>query len=39
MTWIFSGPDGRATFEWAVLDGQPCIRWRRIGGHAIFGEP
>ena len=39
MTWSFSGPDGRATFEWAVLDGEPCIRWRRIGGHAIFGEP
>ena len=39
MTWSFSGPDGRATFEWAEIDGAPCIRWRRIGGHAIFGEP
>ena len=39
MTWSFAGPDGRATFEWAEIDGAPCIRWRRIGGHAIFGEP
>ena len=39
MTWSFSGPDGRATFEWIVIDGEPGIRWRRIGGHAIFGSP
>lgn len=39
MTWSFSGPDGRATFEWVQFDGEPGIRWRRIGGHAIFGEP
>jgi len=39
MTWSFSGPDGRATFEWIALDGEPAIRWRRIGGHAIFGQP
>lgn len=39
MTWSFSGPDGRATFEWILIDGQPGIRWRRIGGHAVFGEP
>jgi hypothetical protein len=39
MTWSFSGPDGRATFEWIVIDGEPAIRWRRIGGHAIFREP
>jgi hypothetical protein len=38
MTWSFAGPDGRATFEWIEIDGQPAIRWRRIGGHAIFGE-
>jgi hypothetical protein len=38
MTWSFAGPDGRATFEWVEIDGAPCIRWRRIGGHAIFGE-
>jgi hypothetical protein len=39
MTWSFSGPDGRATFEWIEIDGEPAIRWRRIGGHAIFGRP
>ena len=39
VTWSFSGPDGRATFEWVEIDGEPGIRWRRIGGHAIFGDP
>jgi hypothetical protein len=39
MTWSFAGPDGRATFEWIEIDGQPAIRWRRVGGHAIFGAP
>jgi hypothetical protein len=39
MTWSFSGPDGRATFEWAQVDDEPAIRWRRVGGHAIFGDP
>jgi hypothetical protein len=39
MTWSFSGPDGRATFEWVEIRGEPGIRWRRIGGHAIFGAP
>ena len=37
MTWSFAGPDGRATFEWIEIRGEPGIRWRRIGGHAIFG--
>ena len=39
MTWSFAGPDGRATFEWVEIDGEPAVRWRRIGGHAIFGNP
>lgn len=39
MTWSFSGPDGRTTFEWVELDGQLAVRWRRIGGHAIFKTP
>jgi hypothetical protein len=39
MTWSFAGPDGRATFEWIEIRGEPGIRWRRIGGHAIFGAP
>lgn len=38
-TWSFSGPDGRATFEWIVVDGEPRIRWRRIGGHGVFKKP
>ncbi len=39
MTWSFSGPDGRATFEWVEIDGTYGIRWRRIGTHEIFREP
>ena len=39
LTWSYAGPDGRATFEWIEIDGQPAIRWRRVGGHAIFREP
>ena len=39
MTWSFSGPDGRATFEWVEIDGELAIRWRRIGGHSIFARP
>jgi len=39
MTWSFSGPDGRATFEWIQIGGEPGVRWRRIGGHAIFANP
>jgi hypothetical protein len=39
MTWSFAGPDGRATFEWVRIDGEPAIRWRRVGGHEIFKQP
>ena len=39
LTWSFSGPDGRATFEWVEVDGEPAIRWRRVGGHEIFRAP
>jgi hypothetical protein len=44
MTWSFSGPDGRATFEWVTVtdDGDlqhPAIKWRRIGKHSIFRRP
>jgi len=38
MTWSFAGPDGRATFEWIEVDGELAVRWRRIGGHEIFGH-
>ena len=37
MTWSFAGPDDRATFEWTRVQGELAVRWRRIGGHAIFG--
>lgn len=39
MTWSFSGPDGRATFEWFQLDGALALRWRRIGTHRFFRSP
>lgn len=39
LTFNFSGPDIRATFEWSQLDGARAVRWRRIGGHAIFKNP
>lgn len=45
MTWSFSGPDGRATWEWgSVVDAESgerhrAVRWRRVGGHAIFKRP
>lgn len=37
MTW--SWPNGRATFEWIEIEGEPAIRWRRVGGHEIFAAP
>lgn len=44
MTWSFSGPDGRATWQWITVitvDGvsMPAVRWRRLGGHKIFRQP
>lgn len=39
MTSSFAGPDGRATFEWVTIEGESAIRWRRVGGHAIFSAP
>lgn len=43
LSWSFSGPDGRATWEWTTVEvgGQrhPAVRWRRIGGHRIFNDP
>ncbi len=39
MTWSFTGPDGRATFEWTTIEGVLGLRWRRIGGHRILREP
>jgi hypothetical protein len=39
MTWSFSVPDGRATFEFVTIDGEPAILWRRIGDHSTNREP
>jgi hypothetical protein len=39
MAWSFAGPDGRATFEWILINGELAIRWRRIGGHEVFERP
>jgi hypothetical protein len=39
LTWSFSGPDGRATFDFVPLGSDRLVRWRRIGDHRVFGEP
>ncbi len=38
MTWA---PDGRATFEFGdpEREGHAHVVWRRVGTHAIFGQP
>lgn len=39
MTWSFSSPDGRATFEFVTADGELRLRWRRVGDHDVFKRP
>ena len=39
MTWSWNNPDGRATWQWTEIDGEPAILWRRVGTHAVFGNP
>ena len=44
MTWSFSGPDGRATWEWTTVPDSggsehPAVRWRRLCDHKIFRNP
>ena len=47
MTWSFSGPDGRATWEWVTIEvsvkGKKrkvrAVQWRRVGRHDVFTEP
>lgn len=39
MTWSMRNPDGRATWQWVEIDGEPGIRWRRLGDHTIFNAP
>jgi len=33
--------DGRASFDYGPeqLEGEPHVRWRRIGTHSIFSDP
>jgi len=39
FTWSFARPDGRTTFEFMTIDGQPAVVLRRIGRHDIYKEP
>ncbi|MFY2858709.1 hypothetical protein ACOJVU_02435 [Mycobacterium sp. THU-M104] len=39
MTWSFTNPDGRATFELVTVDDELRCRWRRIGDHSVFDSP
>ena len=39
MTWSFTDPAGRATWEWIKIDQETAVRWRRIGSHTIFSDP
>lgn len=39
VTWSFSGPDGRATFEFVNIASEQRVRWRRIGDHRVYSEP
>ena len=38
MTWSFSGPDGRATFEFEMVEFEMRLIWRRIGSHEIYND-
>ena len=43
MTWSFSGPDGRATWQWDTVEDEngkhPAVLWRRVGSHSIYKDP
>ncbi len=39
MTWSKKNPDGRATWEWAQIEGEQGVRWRRVGDHSVFDSP
>lgn len=38
LTWSMKDPDGRATWEWVEIDGEPAIRWRRVGDHSVVDK-
>lgn len=39
LTWSFSGPDGRATFQLETVDSELWVTWRRVRRHNIYAEP
>ena len=39
MTWSFTSPDGRATFEFVTVGSELVCGWRRVGGHGVFADP
>jgi hypothetical protein len=39
VTWSFSAPDGRATFEYETFEGELYLVWRRVGRHVIYKNP
>lgn len=39
MTWSFSGPDGRATFQFIDDPDGMVVLWRRVGSHRIYRAP
>ena len=39
MTWSFSGPDGRATFQFDTIDSVMFVVWRRAGRHEMYRQP
>jgi hypothetical protein len=39
MTWSFTSPDGRATFELVTVDDDLRCRSRRVGEHDVFTAP
>lgn len=39
MTWSFSSPDGRATFELPTVEDQLRCRWRRLDDHSVLSKP
>lgn len=41
VTWSFSRPDGRMTFNLVKnrSTGEQMVWWRRCGGHDIFHDP
>lgn len=39
FTWSFKRPDGRATFQFALIDDERVVILRRVGTHDIYRKP